>query len=277
MNKPVITYFSLVFLIAWGAVIIVVGPQGLKGEATPDNAQLLPTFAAMLLGPAVVGLSLTYLSKGKKGLRELWKRQTRWRVGLRWYAIALLATPILILVILFPLSRVSDVFLPSIIASDNVAQVVAFGLIFGIFAGLLEEIGWTGFALPRLRKRYSLIMAGLILGLIWGAWHGLADYWGAHAKFAMLWLPRIVLWTLALTAYRMLMAWVYDNTESLFVAQLMHASFTGSQGLLVPTLSRIDHFLWYGPFTVVLWLIIFFLAPHIKKQDTKENKIPDTV
>jgi len=278
MNKvkhPLLMYFLLVFIIAWGALIIVVGPEGLNGEAAPETWQLLPVFGAMLLGPAGAGLLLTFLTRGKRGLQDLWKKQRKYRVDLCWYCIALFTTPLLLLIILVPLSIYSNKFVPSLFATDNIGEVVVLGLIFGIFAGLFEEIGWTGFALKRLRKRYSLLLSGLILGFIWGAWHGMADYWGAHADFTTLWLPRIVLWTLALTAYRMLMTWVHENTESLLLAQLMHASFTGSQGLLVPELSRYDHFIWYSIFTLVLWLIVLILIIYMKSKIKRRKSRQD--
>jgi membrane protease YdiL (CAAX protease family) len=267
MKKPVALYFLLVFLVAWGAVMLVVGPEGLRGTAQPETGDLLPVFGAMLLGPAAAGVLLTYLTGGRKGLSELWSRQKRWRVGGRWYAIALLTTPALLLTILVPLSTVSVAFVPAVIASGNVAEVVAFGLASGLLAGFLEEVGWTGFAQPALRRRHSVLLAGLILGLIWGAWHGLADYWGAHATFGSLWFPRILLWTLALTAYRMLMARVYEHTGSLLVSQLMHASFTGSQGILVPSLSPAAHFTWYGLFTMALWLMVAVLFVRTRRRN----------
>ena len=270
-QRPLLSFFVLVFLIAWGAVIIVVGPAGITGGRSPENWQLLPVFGAMLLGPAVAGLFLLAITDGRAGLRDLWRRQRRWKVDLRWYPVALLTTPVLLLGILGPLSLVSSSFVPSIIATDDVFGVLAFGLVYGLVAGFFEEIGWTGFALPRLRHRYSLLAAGLLLGIVWGVWHGLADYWGTHAEFGALWLPRIALWTAALTAYRVLIVWVYENTESLLVAQLMHASFTGSQGLLVPALSPTDHFLWYGSFTVALWVIVAVLASRIRNHGTGEE------
>ena len=259
-RRPLWAYFGLVFLIAWGAVVVVVGPAGIVGDATPENWQLLPVFGAMLLGPAIAGLAMVYLTDGQPGLADLWRRQRNVRLPLRWYAIALLTTPIVLLSILVPLSSVDTAFVPSLVATDDVVSVLAFGLVYGLLAGFLEEIGWMGFALPVLRRRYSLLVAGLLLGVIWGAWHGLADYWGTHTDFGALWLPRIALWTAALTAFRMLMAWVYEHTESLFVAQLMHASFTGSQGILVPTLSPANHFLWYSLFTLVLWGVVLVVA-----------------
>lgn len=263
---PLATYFLLVFAIAWGAIVAVVGPAGLVGDATPANWQLLPVFGSMLLGPAIAGLLLVALTDGRAGLRDLWRRQRRWRVNLRWYAVALLTTPVLLLVVLGGLSTGSPAFVPSLVATDDVVGVLAFGLVYGLFAGFLEELGWTGFALPRLRRRYSLLVAGVLLGAVWGLWHGLTDYWGTHAQFGSLWLPRIALWTAALTAFRVLLAWVYENTESLLVAQLMHASFTGSQGLLVPALSPADHFVWYGLFTVALWALVGVLALSLRRQ-----------
>lgn len=265
-KRPLLSYFVLVFLIAWGAVVVVVGPQGLVGDAAPEDWQLLPVFGVMLLGPAIAGLVLIPIVDGRAGLRDLWRRQRRWKVGLRWYAIALFTAPLLLLGILGGLSLVSPVFVPNVIATDDVVGVLALGLVFGLFAGIFEEIGWTGFALPRLRRRYSVLLAGLLLGLVWGVWHGLADYWGTHTQFGTLWLPRIALWTAALTAYRVLIAWVYDHTESLFVAQVMHASFTGSQGILVPSLAPAEHFVWYGIFTGLLWAIVVALVLSIRRR-----------
>lgn len=259
-RRPVASYFVLVFLIAWGAVVAVVGPRGLMEGATPRNWQLMPVFGAMLLGPAVAGLVLLALADGKDGLHDLWMRQRRWRVAPRWYGMALLTTPVLLLAILWPLSMVASQFTPGIFSGDNVIGVLAFGLVVGVFAGFMEEIGWTGFVLPRLRCRHAFFAAGLLLGILWGIWHALADYWGTHVEYGDLWSFRIALWTAALTAYRILMVWVYENARSLLVAQLMHASFTGSQGILVPALAPADHFVWYGVFTIALWAMVAGVA-----------------
>lgn len=66
--------------------------------------------------------------------------------------------------------------------------------------------------------------------------------------------------------------WVYENTQSLLVAQLMHASFTGSQALLVPTLAPADHFVWYSIFTGALWVIVILLALLLRGQ-RKDGRI----
>ena len=101
----------------------------------------------------------------KAGLREVLRRLLRWRVGARWYAVALLPAPLLAAAVLFALSLSSPIFT----TADKTAVLLS-----GIAAGLttvLEEIGWTGFAVPRLRRRYGVVTTGLIVGVLWGAWH----------------------------------------------------------------------------------------------------------
>ena len=72
----------------------------------------------------------------------LLSRMGRWRVSIRWYGVALLTAPVLVLAVLLTLTAlVSPVFAPSFSAR---------GIVIGLAAGFFEEIGWTGFALPKL-------------------------------------------------------------------------------------------------------------------------------
>jgi uncharacterized protein len=88
-GPPVAAYFVLAFAICWGGILLVVGPGGFPG--TPEQFEtLLPLVGlAMLIGPPVAGILLTGLVNGRAGLREFLSRLLRWRVGVRWYAVAL--------------------------------------------------------------------------------------------------------------------------------------------------------------------------------------------
>ena len=153
---------------------------------------------------------------------------SQWRVGARWYGVALLPAPLLAAAVLFALSLSSPIFT----ASDKAPVLLS-----GIAAGLttiLEELGWTGFAIPRLRRRYDVLTTGLIVGVLWGAWHFLQGLFisGTYAGALPLavFVPLNFFAAVAqLTAYRVLMVWVYDRTGSLLVATLMHASLTASR------------------------------------------------
>jgi membrane protease YdiL (CAAX protease family) len=155
-RHPVATYFALTFAISWGGVLIVVGPGGFPG--TPEQLETLLPIAvlAMIAGPSVAGILLTGLIDGKTGLREFLSRLLRWRVDARWYVAALLIAPVLMMAVLLALSLFSRTFLPGIFVSDDKATLVLVGLAIALAAGFFEELGWTGFAIPRLRLRHGV-------------------------------------------------------------------------------------------------------------------------
>jgi membrane protease YdiL (CAAX protease family) len=119
---------------------------------------------------------------------------------------------------------------------------------------------------PRLRQRYGLFTTGLIVGFLWGAWHFIVAFWGsgtASGAFSLLlFLPQFLFYVTVVSAYRMLMVWVYDCTESLLVAMLMHASLTGCVlFIFMPlTLSGIFLLIWYLALATVLWIFVAAVA-----------------
>jgi membrane protease YdiL (CAAX protease family) len=135
------------------------------------------------------------------------------------------------------------------------------GLVIGLLAGGVEELGWTGFATPRLLSRWSPLRAGIALGLIWATWHALADFTGNGAAMGDQWLPYfLVYWIVTLTAYRVLMTFVYAHTRSLLVAMLMHASYTGWQFTLSPGTSGDQSFIWQALLAIAFVAIAAVVA-----------------
>ena len=135
---------------------------------------------------------------------------------------------------------------------------IAIGLIGG---GLMEEPGWTGFAIPKLRGRHGVLPTGLIVGFVWGLWHVLPTYWGSGdstgtLSLALL-LPPCFFYLAVLPAYRVLMVSIYDRTESLLVIILMHASLTASTlFVFAPSVGGVNLFLYYLALAAVLWGIV---------------------
>jgi membrane protease YdiL (CAAX protease family) len=230
-KHPVVTYFTVAFAVSWGALLAVVGPGGFTGTTEPTSAQLPFVFLAMFAGPTVAGILLTGLVDGKAGLRDLRSRLFTWRVAARWYAVA---APLLMMGTLFALSRTNSAFFPSIFRSEGTASLLVTGIVAGLVTGVCEELGWTGFAIPRLRRRSSVLATGISVGMLWGAWH-FPLFAGGDPSGAV---PRALfvcgLLFTVLPAFRVLMVWVYDRTGSLLVAMLMHASLTASTLTLQP-------------------------------------------
>jgi membrane protease YdiL (CAAX protease family) len=282
-SHPLLSFYTLAFAISWSGVLIVVGPGGLPG--TPEETEGLMPFAilAMLAGPTVAGILSTGLFYGRVGLRELLSRLLRWRVGARWYAIALLTAPLLFTAVLLPLSLTSSIFLPGIFASDDKASVLLFGIVAGVAAGIFEELGWTGFAIPKLRQRYGVLSTGLIVGFLWGAWHYLVTFWASGTSsgaFSLgLFLPGF-LWAVAvLTTFRVLMVWVFDRTNgSLLLAMLMHASLTTSAIILGPlVIAGVPFLTWYLVLAAGMWVIVGSLAlaqgGHLTRQPPLRRRV----
>lgn len=246
-RHPLFSYFFLAYLISWGGSFAIAGPKFLRGqELGPEDWMSMGPL--VLAGPFLAGLGMTCLVDGKRGLRELFSRMRKWRVGPGWYAAALLVFPALILGVLGALTTlVSPGFAPGF---------HAFGILGGLLAGFLEEIGWMGFAFPRMKTRFGVWRATIYLALLHGLWHALPGYMGESAAYGVYWLPRFVaMWLVAMTAMRVLLVWVYSNTGSLLLAQLTHASSTGFLIILDPSgLSPAHGTLWYAVYAVVLWI-----------------------
>lgn len=237
---PVPVYFALTFVISWGGILLVTGGPGSILHTSEQFDTLLPlVIMTILAGPSVSSILLTALFHGRKGLREVKSRLVRWRVDIRWYAVALLAAPLMMMAIYSILSLLSSRFLPGIFVAESKFSHLLMGLVTGLMAGFFEELGWTGFATPRLRQRYSILGTGLIVGLPWAVWHILPALWLGFASGTVSGALSTVSYLLDpflfLVGSRLLIVWVYDRTGgSLLVAMLMHMSLTSSARILTP-------------------------------------------
>lgn len=245
---PVASYFALVFSISWAGAFVMAGPSLTRSEALPQLRRLL-MFPIMLIGPSTVGLVLTWVVAGRAALKDLGLRMLRIRVPLGWYAV-LLIPPALVLTVLICLERfVSVVFAPN---------TFLVGMAFGLVAGFLEEIGWMGYAFPKMRQTRSAVSAALMLGLLWSAWHlPVIDNLGTATPHGSYWLPYFLAFTGVMVGMRILIAWLYSNTNSVLLAQLMHASSTGSLVVFSPShITAAQEVLWYAVYASVVWITV---------------------
>jgi membrane protease YdiL (CAAX protease family) len=268
-RHPVLAFYVLVFAISWGGILLVIGGHGAI-PGTKEQVETLMPFAllALFAGPSVAGLVLIGLVHGRAGFRDLFTRMTRWRVGIRWYVVALLAAPLMVTTVLLALSLTSPEFLPRLLTAHDRATLLLFGIGAGLVGGgLLEELGWTGFAVPTLRQRYGVLGTGFIVGLFWGAWHYLIAFWTISgttpgAISPSIFLPALIFYAGSLPAYRVLLVWVYDRTgDSMLLAMLMHASLSASMLTLEPLgLAAVPGSLWALVLAAAWWVVVGAVA-----------------
>ncbi|MFN2120708.1 MAG: CPBP family intramembrane glutamic endopeptidase [Anaerolineales bacterium] len=260
-RRPILSYLLLAISVSWAAILLVIGPAGFLGtEEIPESVMTL-VYMATLLGPSISGLLLTGLVDGRAGFRQLGGRLGVWRVGAGWYFLAVLSAPVAIGLALLILGTTSTAFVPSIFRAANRVGLLVAGLFGGLMVGVFEELGWTGFAVPRLLRRHGVVATGVIVGVVWGAWHGPLFLGAARASTA---IPPVLMLAILLfsflPAFRVLMVWVYERTGSLPVTILMHWSLTSSTLILQPQASGMEVVLYDLVFAALLWVLAAVLT-----------------
>ena len=186
-------------------------------------------------GIVVATLFMTWVTAGRAGVVVLLRRFLIWRVGWRWYAVALGLYPALFLGAL----GLNAVRTGAPVAFDQTLAVRFFGQSAGLLLFVVpfflfeaiangEEIGWRGFVLPRVLARHSALVAALIVGVIWGAWH-LPKYVNPFDGVAF------GLVMVRAAGDSVLFTWLYNNTRgSLLLAVLFHAAGNTAGFFLLP-------------------------------------------
>ncbi len=278
-RHPVFSYYFLVFAISWGGILILIGGPGNIPD-TNENAEKLffPALIIMFAGPFMSGIIMNYFTDGMGGVRKLISRLLRWRVKVIWYLIAVLTGPLTVATVLFGLSIFNQKFLPGIITVDDKIGLIIFGVSWGIIGGgLLEETGWTGFAVPQLRKRYNILTTGLIVGILWGIWHFLIAFWASNYlrgedSWSMFVAGFLAFYLIALPAYRVLLVYVYDRTGNLPVVMLMHAFLSASTLIFQPIITGEISFIWNLVLGIIFWIIVIILVSTNRRYFLQETK-----
>ena len=278
-KHSVLTYYILTFAISWGGIFLLSAPYGMPATSEQFNEVWAIVLLPLFLGPSIAGILLTGLVHGRAGYRELRSRLLRWRVSARWYAVALFTAPLLITPILMALSLISPAYLPDIFTTADKGSLLLTGLVVGlVFGGFMEELGWTGFATLELRQKYAVATVGLIIGILHAVWHFLPTFWGSGNSYGeldlLLLLPPCFFYAGVLPPFRMLMVWVHDNTESLFVPMLMHASLSAStQFILSPAVGGVSLVIYYLVLTAAMWIVVAV----VQRQQTMTRQAQGTL
>ena len=191
------------------------------------------TLAALLhlvggLGPMASAFVVTALGGGSAGVRELVGRVFRWRVGAGWWVVAVLGTPILFLVAAV-ISRLLFGGSPDLGEFGRSEEFSFLGLLPYwvaniVFFGFGEEVGWRGFALPRLQTgRRSALLAALILSLFWAGWH--VPLFTFALGLQSMGLTAVPGWFFFMVTGSVLLAWLYNSTGgSVLIVAIFHGT-----------------------------------------------------
>jgi len=165
-------YFLIAFVFSWLFWV----PQALISKGLLSVPSILANFLfspfnPAAFGPLVSAFSLSYLSKGVEGVKDLLKRGVDYRFKVLWYIPIFCLFPIITGGALL-LAVLSGEALPErSVLLDPLLIAVSFAYIFFLGGPFQEEWGWRGYALDRLQARWSAFVSSIVLGVLWGAWH----------------------------------------------------------------------------------------------------------
>jgi membrane protease YdiL (CAAX protease family) len=241
-RHPLITYFLLAYALTWWVYPLL---------------QFSPFIGLLgLFGPAAAAVIVAAMTDGRAGVKELLFRLVRWRVGLRWYAVAL-GLPALLAATALGLHLA---FRPSVsvqLGALSIFDVVVFVLVAG------EELGWRGYALPALLQRRSPLHASIVLGVLWGIWHlptfvipGTPQYGRPFAAFLVM-----------TTAYSVLLSWAWLRSRgSILIATVFHGSINLSQGFFLGGVEpATQYWLLAGVYACAALVLIARLGPTFRR------------
>ena len=159
-------FFSITYLITWSCWIAAVALR----ELTHLQSQELQAVHLLVgtIAPAIVALALSAYSTGKAGVTSMLSHLLQVGVGFRWYLFALLYMPLIKASVAFTHLAVTGSWPPF---GHEGPLVIAIAILVSTAVQAGEEIGWRGYALPRIAARFGLGPASVLVGLVWGIWH----------------------------------------------------------------------------------------------------------
>jgi uncharacterized protein len=265
-RHPIITFFVLTYLLTWS----LESPLVFLGDSITDTQGLILVILASNV-PSVLAIVLTAIVFGRGALRKLLARLLHWRVNPFWYLVVILG-PVALTAGVLPLNALLGG--PTLSVAMPLAGV-AFFLAFSIFPGsaLGEEIGWRGYALPRLQSRMSALSASLILGPIWALWHLPLWLTGDPYKTPTFYVP----FFFSVIALSVILTWVYNSTGgSLLLVVLLHATYNLPMTLAeedVGTRATLPVLLYFGLLVVAAIVVVIVAGPkHLSRKHRKQEE-----
>lgn len=217
-------YLALTFALSWALEIpLALSAQGWIRSPAPFWLHYLASF-----GPLCAAVIVTLVTRGGRGVGRLFRGLSLWRVK-PVYAVVAVVAPCAIFALLVLATWVARGAWPDLGALGRPDYLPALGivptfLLWTLTFGLGEEIGWRGFALPRLQAGRTAFSASMVLGVFWAAWHLPALlYRDTYLEMGLLVIPMLLtVAAVGSTVY----TWMYNGTGgSLLWLVLFHGLF----------------------------------------------------
>ncbi|ETI66261.1 CAAX amino terminal protease family protein [Neobacillus vireti LMG 21834] len=226
VSHPLSSYFIMAFLFSWLCLI----PYILWQWGILPKSQNLAIFhvANVFVGPMLSAYIMIRTLEGKEAWKNIRKSIWQVRIGLKWYIFALLVIPAVMYIGMVIVNSGAPEF-EGLSSKFFVTYPIYLVVVFFGGGPFPEEIGWRGFALPRMQKRFGALKATLLLGLLWACWHlpqflTSAQHGGPGTHFNTF-ATNFPIFIVCCIAISIILTWIYNKKQgNLFSVMLVHAS-----------------------------------------------------
>jgi membrane protease YdiL (CAAX protease family) len=237
-RRPATAFLLMAFGFGWASLIPILLSENGFGVVPIELPLTVIQTLATVMGLALPAFLVTAATGGKDGVHDLLGRILRWRVGIRWYLIALFGLPVAVLLAAIP-------FLG---AAPLEALVRNWGLLFTVFlpgvvlpfllTNLWEELGWTGYLQSALQDRRGPLLASIMVAPFFALFHLPALFvsgWIADEGYSLSQFPSasVQVGVLAVFAvfFRVVIMWLYNVTgRNVLLVGLFHSAFNMVSG-----------------------------------------------
>lgn len=218
VRHPVVAYVLLAWFLSWTYWLSML----VRGQvATPGGA--ISHFPG-LFGPMVAAFVITAIVGGRESVTDLIGRMFRWRVGLRWYLLAGIPFGLFLLGVAVLAATGAPVPTLDDLASYSGLPMIGLpAVVVAAFAanGLGEEVGWRGFAQPRLEHRMSFLRASVVVAIVWAIWH--VPSFPIIEGYRAMGVSIVPIFVFGLGSGAIVLGWLYDRSGgSILMAALFH-------------------------------------------------------
>jgi membrane protease YdiL (CAAX protease family) len=243
---------------------------------TSSSASLNGIFRVIgSLMPSLMGIIFTKLFYGRSGLRDLFKKLITWRVNPFFYAFILLYS-------------IASFYIPSFICNiagadyaisvkdqifgfnlHNPLSLLACLLVIMIFGGPLgEELGWRGFVLPTLQKKYSPLLSGIIVGVIWTCWH--IPMFLFHIEG----YDNFIIYLLQTISLSIIYTWLYNHVKGSLLILILYHTIDD----FIPSICFPEFLNYFNMYSIIYWTIqltvlLFIIYNITRKTSNKYGEV----
>jgi uncharacterized protein len=245
-----IPFFARTIGLTWAAWLGALWWVRAGDLASPFQAAVPTLLIFFGIGaPALTAVLLTGREQGTSGIRELLRPLIQWRVGPGWYVFAV-GYIVVVKLAASGLHRLVEGSWPTT-GTQPVLWLLAATALSTLAGGQVgEEVGWRGYALPRMARRYGFAFASLVLGIVWAVWHVPLFFMPGADTYGQ----SFPLYLIQVTGLSVAVCWLYLRTEgSLLLVMLIHASLNNLTGI-VPGVARPAAAPWLPTAPLLGWL-----------------------